>query len=63
MHIGRRLAAPAVFALNSTKHIVKGAASMAGSMVRGGIKGVRKIGKSVAKSANTMVRNVTRRRN
>jgi len=57
-----RVYAPVGFVLNSAGHIVKGVASTAGKMVRQGFHGVRKIGNSVANSANNMINRVTRRR-
>ena len=57
-----RVYAPVGFVLNSTGKVVKGAANTAGNVVNRGFHGVRKIGNSVARSANKMVRNITRRR-
>ena len=56
-----RVYAPVGAILNSTGKAVKGAANTAGNMVNRGFSGVRKIGNSVARSANKAVRNITRR--
>ena len=65
--IASRVYAPVAFGLNATGHIAKGIGNTAGTVVNHGLKGVRKIGNSVANSANKMINAVvnkspTRRR-
>ena len=60
LRVVSRVYAPVGFVLNSTGKIVKGTAETAGKLVNTGFKGIRNIGKSVAKGANTMINTVVR---
>jgi hypothetical protein len=62
LHIASRIMAPVDFVLNTAGSTVKHVARATGKIVRTGLHGVRKIGNSVANSANKMVDKMTRRR-
>ena len=62
LHIASRIFAPVGFVLNTTGKVAKGVANTTGHIVNKGFHGARKIGNSVAKSANNMIHRATRRR-
>ena len=62
LHIASRVFAPVGFVLDTAGSTVKHVARATGKMVHTGLRGVRKIGNSVANGANTMVNKMTRRK-
>ena len=54
-HLVSRAMALPLFAVNSASHVVKGVTKTAGKIAKHSFKGVKNIGKNVARSANNAI--------